>query len=158
MVYIIDDDESLLDAMDVLMRVAGFDALKFSSATEFLERVTPSSQDCLILDLCMPGMDGFDLLQILSARGTYVPVIVLSALDDAQSRERVREMGAKGYFKKPVDDQALIDMIHGNSEKTKGARGAHLIEADRIENSSDTPAEEVSARAVLFAVSALTNT
>jgi FixJ family two-component response regulator len=123
MVYIIDDDQSILDAMDLLMRAAGFDALTFSSTLEFLERVTPSNHDCIILDLCMPGMDGFELLKTLSVRGATVPVIVLSALDDAQSRERARETGANAYFKKPVDDQALIDMIRWCMQKNPECKG-----------------------------------
>ena len=56
MVYIIDDDESVLNAMDSRMRLAVFEALAFSSAREFLERVTPSDHDCSILNLCMPDM------------------------------------------------------------------------------------------------------
>jgi FixJ family two-component response regulator len=63
MLYIIADDDSILTAMELLMHSAGFDALAFSSAGEFLKRVTLLSNDCIILDLCMPDMDGFELLK-----------------------------------------------------------------------------------------------
>lgn len=56
MVYIIDDDESVLNAMESRMRLAVSGALAFSSAGEFPERVTPSDHDCIILNLCVPGM------------------------------------------------------------------------------------------------------
>ena len=118
MVYIIDDDESVRDALELLMLAAGFDALMFSSAAAFLESVAPSSRDCLILDLCMPGMDGFDLLKALSDRGVTAPVIVLTALDEEENRERARQMGVEAFFKKPVDDQALIDMIRWSLGKS----------------------------------------
>ena len=119
MVYIIDDDESVLTALELLMLAAGFDALTFSSAAAFLERVTPSRFDCVILDLSMPGMDGFDLLKALSDKGVTVPVIVLTALDEAENRERARQMGVDAFFRKPVDDQALIDMIRWLLEKSE---------------------------------------
>lgn len=112
MVYIIDDDESVLNAMDLLMQSVGLDAFTFSSAAQFLERVSPSRLDCIVLDLCMPGMDGFDLMKTLSDRGSTAPIIVLTALDSPEYRERARQMGVEAFFTKPVDDQALLDMIH----------------------------------------------
>jgi FixJ family two-component response regulator len=118
-VYIIDDDESVLNALELLMLAAGFGALTFSSAAAFLESVAPSSRDCLILDLRMPGMDGFDLLKALSDRGVTVPIIVLTALDDPENRERACQMGVDAFFRKPVDDQALIDMVRWLLEKSE---------------------------------------
>ncbi len=123
MVYIIDDDESVLDAMELLMQSAGIDAATFSSAVDFLQKVTPSITDCIVMDLCMPGLHGFEMLKILSDRGVTVPVIVLTALDEAESRERARQMGVKAFFRKPVDDQALIDMIHWSLGSRETAEG-----------------------------------
>jgi len=123
MVYIIDDDESVRNALDLLMQAVGFECLTFSSAAQFLERVTPSSHDCIILDLYMPGMDGFDLLKALSDKGVSVPVIVLTAQDERGTRERARQMGVAAYFRKPVDDQALIDAIHWSQAKKAAGEG-----------------------------------
>jgi FixJ family two-component response regulator len=122
-VYIIDDDESVLSALSLLMRVAGFKAQTFASAGDFLEMVTLSNDDCIILDLCMPGFDGFDLLKGLRDTGVNVPVIVLSALDDIRDIKRAIELGASAYFKKPVDDQALIDMIRWCMQKNPECKG-----------------------------------
>jgi len=110
-IYIVDDDESVRAALLLLMRSAEWEAQAFASVEEFLERVSLTRHDCIILDLRMPGMDGFGLLEKLSSGKPAVPVIVVSAFDDRQSRERARSMGARAYFRKPVDDQALIDAI-----------------------------------------------
>ena len=71
-----------------------------------------SADACLVLDLQMPSMTGHDLLARLRGRGTAIPVIALSAQDDDATRERARELGAVVFFRKPVDDQALLDAIH----------------------------------------------
>ena len=64
------------------------------------------------IDIRMPGSTGFDLQQKLAASDNRIPVIVISAGDDAHIRERARELGAVSFFRKPVDDQALIDASH----------------------------------------------
>jgi FixJ family two-component response regulator len=122
-IYIVDDDESVRVAFLLLMRSADWEAQAYASAEEFFERVNLTHHDCILLDLRMPGMDGFDLLEELSSGGIEVPVIVVSALDDRQSRARARSMGARAYFRKPVDDQALIDAIQwalGNQQRSGG--------------------------------------
>ena len=128
MIYIVDDDESVRAALLLLMRSADWEAQAFASVEEFLERVSLTRHDCIILDLRMQGMDGFDLLEKLSSGELAVPVIVVSAFDDRQSRERARSMGARAYFRKPVDDQALIDAIQwsledSNAREVKGNGG-----------------------------------
>jgi two-component system response regulator FixJ len=66
---------------------------------------------CILIDIRKPGSTGFDLQQKLAASDMRIPVIVISASDDAQIRERARELGAVSFFRKPVDDQALLDAI-----------------------------------------------
>ncbi len=112
MIFIIDDDQSMQKAFLLLMRAAGFDARAFSSAQEFLTYSSVGDNDCIILDLRMPGMSGFDLMEKLIAKGINTPVICVTAFDDAKSREQAGERGAAAYFTKPVDDQALIDAIN----------------------------------------------
>jgi FixJ family two-component response regulator len=122
-IYIVDDDEAVRTAFLLLMRSVDFETQAFASAEAFLERANFTHHDCIILDLRMPGMDGFELLEKLSSGETEVPVIVVSAFDDRQSRARARSMGARAYFRKPVDDQALIDAIQwslGEKERPEG--------------------------------------
>jgi FixJ family two-component response regulator len=112
MIFIIDDDQSMQRAFLILLQSAGFEARAFSSASQFLDYSRVNDSDCIILDLRMPGMNGFDLMARLVAKGIHAPVICVTAFDDAKSREQARELGAVAYFTKPVDDQALIDAIN----------------------------------------------
>ncbi len=111
MVYVIDDDESVRRALARLLRSVDLDAETFSSADEFLNSPKQKKNSCILIDIRMPGSSGFDLQQKLAACDIRIPVIVISASDDAQIRERARELGAVSFFRKPVDDQALLDAI-----------------------------------------------
>jgi FixJ family two-component response regulator len=110
-VYVIDDDESVRRALERLLRSADLHAETFSSADEFLNSPKQKKNACILIDIRMPGSTGFDLQQKLTAFDMRIPVIVISASDDAQIRERARELGAVSFFRKPVDDQALLDAI-----------------------------------------------
>jgi FixJ family two-component response regulator len=110
---LIDDDESVRRALQRLLRSAGLDVKAFSSAEEFLQSGNLGEQRaCIILDIRMPGMTGFDLQEKLVSKGIRIPVITVSAFDDAATRERARKLGATAFFRKPVDGEALIDAIH----------------------------------------------
>ncbi len=111
MVYVIDDDESVRRAMGRLLRSAHLDVETFSSAEDFLHNPRDSQDACILIDIRMPGLTGFDLQQRLLSEGIEIPVIVISASDDVQIREHARELGAQVFFRKPVDDQALLDAI-----------------------------------------------
>ena len=111
LVYVIDDDGSVRRAFQLLFRSADFDVQTFCSAEEFLESASLSDDSCIILDMRMPGMTGLDLQKKLVSQRIRIPVIVVSAYDDAPARDLARELGAVAFFRKPVDDQALIDAI-----------------------------------------------
>jgi FixJ family two-component response regulator len=123
LVYVIDDDESVRRAFLLLFQSAGFDVQVFRSAKEFLESAILSDGSCIILDMRMPGMTGLDLQKELASRKIGIPVIGISAYDDRPTRDLARKLGAVAFFRKPVDDQALIDAIHwarGVAENTFG--------------------------------------
>jgi FixJ family two-component response regulator len=111
MIYVIDDDESVRKAFQRLLRSVKLEAETFSSAEEFLKSEKPNKNSCIIIDIRMPGLTGFDLQRKLMAQGSRIPVIVISASDDAQVREQARDLGAVAFFRKPIDDQALLDAI-----------------------------------------------
>ena len=111
MVYVIDDDESVRKALKRLLRSADVGVETFSSAEEFLSNPRQAEDACILIDIRMPGLTGFDLQKRLLSQGIRMPVIVISASDDVQTRERARELGAVNFFRKPVDDQALLDAI-----------------------------------------------
>ncbi len=111
MVYVIDDDESVRKALKRLFRSVDLNVETFPSAEEFLGVPRQERNACILIDIRMPGLTGFDLQQRLMSQGIGIPVIVISASDDVQTRERAREQGAEAFFRKPVDDQALLDAI-----------------------------------------------
>ncbi len=110
-VYVIDDDESVRRALARVLRSADIDAETFRSADEFLASPRQHKNSCILLGIRMSGSTGFDLQQKLAAFDIRIPIIVISASDNAQIRERARELGAVSFFRKPVDDQALLDAI-----------------------------------------------
>ncbi len=111
MIYIIDDDKSICKSFMWLLQSAEFDVQTFSSAEEFLQSANPADNDCIILDILMPDMSGFDLMEKLNAQGNKAPVVIVSALKDQDSYKRASELKAKAFLSKPLDDQALIDTI-----------------------------------------------
>ncbi|OPY75461.1 MAG: Transcriptional regulatory protein TdiR [Syntrophorhabdus sp. PtaU1.Bin050] len=110
-VYVIDDDESIRKSFARLFRSADLDVETFSSPGEFLSRPIEAKNACILLDIRMPGATGFDLQQRLSATGMSLPIIVVSASDEGQVRDTARKLGAVSFFRKPVDDQALLDAV-----------------------------------------------
>lgn len=111
-VYIVEDDASVRRAMSRLMRSAGLSEAAFANVEEFVAADIEDTNACVVADVRMPGASGLDLPEILAGRGNQLPVIFVTAQDTEVTRERARNVGAAGYFRKPVDDQALIDSIH----------------------------------------------
>lgn len=108
-VYIIDDDASVRVALERLLLSAGFRALSFPGAREFLGAGVPAANACIITDVKMHGMTGLELHRKLLDEGVRAAFIFVTAYDTPEARREAREAGAVAYFRKPVDDQALID-------------------------------------------------
>ena len=121
-IYIVDDDDSVRKALGRLFRAEGLNSEAFASGELFLIDLPDDAQGCVVMDIRMPGMNGYDIQQTLRKRGQKVPVIALSAQDDEEARQRARELGAVAFFRKPVDDQALLDSVHWalSARKTAG--------------------------------------
>jgi FixJ family two-component response regulator len=111
MVYLIDDDLSVRRAFELFLKSAGLVFRSFERAEEFLSGVTPGPKDTLVLDLNLPGMAGVDLLHKLDHDGIHISVIVVTAFDESYSRADCHKYGVKAYLRKPVDGEALIDLI-----------------------------------------------
>ena len=110
-VYIIDDDASVRNEMQMLLLSAGMKAIAFESAEAFLASDIRERDTCVITDFKMPGIGGLALQQRLKEKGVRIPVIFLTAFDSKEDRRRAFRSGAVGFFRKPVDDQALLDSI-----------------------------------------------
>ena len=110
-VYIIDDDTSVLRAMERLLVSAGIRSRAFAGAKEFLEGGTPPDGSCVITDVKMHGMTGPELQRKVRESGAHVSFIFVTACDTEEVRAQAKKDGAVAYFRKPVDDQALLDAI-----------------------------------------------
>jgi FixJ family two-component response regulator len=111
LVTIVDDEESVRKALSRLIRAAGFDVETFASGAEFLSATHPRRPQCLVLDLRMPHVSGFDVQQALALANRRLPIVIVTGDDSLDSRERALKLGAKAYLRKPVDDAILLDAI-----------------------------------------------
>jgi FixJ family two-component response regulator len=114
MVYLIDDDESVRRAFTLFLNSAHIDHQSFRSADDFLSVFKPGEKDLLVLDLNLPGMKGIELLKEIKNRNTQLTIVVVTANDEPKSREYCRQLGVKAYLRKPVDAEALLDIISYN--------------------------------------------
>jgi FixJ family two-component response regulator len=117
MVSIVDDDESVRDATRGLVRSAGFRAITFASAEEFLQSDCIYETSCLIADVQMPGLSGVELQARLIAQGQLAPIIFVTAHPDERIRTEVLKKGAVGFLCKPFEAECLIDHIHRALER-----------------------------------------
>ena len=111
MIYIIDDDKYVRRGFEILFKSAGFGCASYGSAEDFLRNQDMVENDILLLDMHMPGMNGCELLDYLSSKEMFFPVIIITAYDEPESRECAKRYGALAYLRKPVDGEALIDLI-----------------------------------------------
>jgi FixJ family two-component response regulator len=111
MISVIDDDESFRTALVGLLRSLGYETQEFMSAVEFIESGEEGSCDCIVTDFCMPKMSGLDLIQLLSARGSKVPVIMVTGRPEPGLEAKAAASGAVCLLIKPFDDEALIGYL-----------------------------------------------
>jgi FixJ family two-component response regulator len=108
---VVDDDADVRVALTRLVSSAGFAVETYACGADFLRSVEDYEPDCLVLDLHMPGMSGFDVQGALAAGHAGVPVVVITGHDTPESHARALQLGAKAYLCKPVDDEALLAAI-----------------------------------------------
>ena len=110
-VFVVDSDESILRAMARLMRANGFDAVCLQNMEALLQQDLPSSGAVILLDVKTSRQYAETLQKPFQAQGLSLPVIYLTDCDTDRMRREAKGMGAAGYFRKPVDEQALADAI-----------------------------------------------
>jgi FixJ family two-component response regulator len=110
-IYIIDDEDSVRRALERLFQSAGIVSKSFASVEEFLRFDYSTNYTCVISDISFPGISGLKLPVELKRIGKQIPVIFVTAYDTQETRHEANRAGAVGFFRKPVDDQALIDVI-----------------------------------------------
>lgn len=110
-IAVLDDEPQMRKALQRLLSTHGFQVEDYASAFDFVEKQTSHPADCLILDLHMPEINGFDVLADLGSKGQHLPVVVITGQDDPGTEERVRQLGASAFLRKPVDELALLEAI-----------------------------------------------
>jgi FixJ family two-component response regulator len=111
LICIVDDDASVRSALGRMVKSLGFDVRLFASARECLDRPDIDRAACLILDVSMPGMDGFKLHALLKESNRSVPTVFISAHDDKYYTEKARSIGAIAFLNKPCEESLLLGAI-----------------------------------------------
>jgi FixJ family two-component response regulator len=109
--YIVDDDQSVCRALKILLDAHGLNARSFGSAEDFLFAVPNGVPGCLILDIHLPGMNGWETQKRLVDSGSKRPVIFISADDDGEMMKRAYAVGAVGYLQKPFTGNELAALL-----------------------------------------------
>lgn len=116
-VFVVDDDVSVRESLELLIRWAGWDVELFASAKEFLDRPRTSAQSCLLLDVSLPDLNGLDLQKMLADR-TDLPIIFITGHGDIPMTVRAMKAGAVEFLTKPINDEALLSAIRHALEKS----------------------------------------
>jgi FixJ family two-component response regulator len=116
LVAIVDDDDSMRNALDGLLKAVGFPAQAFASAEEFLKSGQQHQTSCLIADIRMPGMSGLELQAHLNAESCRIPIIFITAHGDAKMRMQALRAGAVEFLSKPFDEEVLLESVRAALE------------------------------------------
>jgi len=111
LITVVDDDSSLRESTQLLLRSAGYRAEVFASAREFLDSPRIDETACLLLDVRMPGMDGLELQRFLNEAQRQIPIIFITAHATENAEQRARKAGAVDFLRKPVNDERLLSAI-----------------------------------------------
>jgi FixJ family two-component response regulator len=121
-VAIVDDDASVREGLDGLVRSAGWTAETFASASEFLARERMDAPGCLVLDLQLPGLSGLDLQKRMAEVNLKIPIIFLTGHGDIPASVQAMKAGAIEFLTKPVDEQDLLRAIEDAIGRDREAR------------------------------------
>jgi len=150
MVFILDDDISIREALCTLLRSVGLEVRTFTSAAEFLNAELPDVPACLVLDVRLPGLSGLDLQRELGRTGVEIPIIFISGHGDIPMTVRAMKAGAVEFLPKPVREQELLDAIAQAIDKDRAARRQRAeVAAVRVRYATLTPRENEVASKVI---------
>jgi len=119
-VFVVDDDISVRESLDLLIRTAGWGVESFESGRAFLSRPRTSVPSCLLLDVTLPGVNGLELQQQLAQR-TEMPIIFITGHGDIPMTVRAMKAGAVEFLTKPLKDDVLVNAIRGALERSRAA-------------------------------------
>jgi RNA polymerase sigma factor (sigma-70 family) len=135
-VYIVDDDQAIRHAMELLMRSVGLEYEIFHSGDDFLSGYSNDRAGCLVLDIRMPGLGGLELQEKLNELGSTLPIIFITGHGDVPMAVEAMQKGAVDFIQKPFRDQELLDRI-GEAMKTDRERRSAREEQAEVQNRID---------------------
>ena len=142
-VFIVDDDASVRESLELLIRFEGWQPETFASAQEFLARPRVLVPSCLVLDVSLPGLNGLDLQKRLAAERTEMPIIFITGYGDVPTTVRAMKAGAVEFLTKPFSDEVLLSALRQAIERSRIALGREIeMQALRICYGSLTDREQ----------------
>ena len=129
-IFVVDDDESVRQALKSLISSVGLRVTTFSTAREFLQSCCPDVPGCLVLDVRLPGLSGLDLQRELAKANIHIPIIFISGHGDIPMTVRAMKAGAVEFLTKPFRDQDLLDAIQQALERDRTARQQRMETAE----------------------------
>jgi two-component system response regulator FixJ len=128
LVYLVDDDEAVRDALGMLFKSIGLPYQVHGSALDFLEHYDPKRHSCLVADIRMPGLSGLELQQRLTELRAEIPIIFITGHGDVPMAVTAMKSGAADFIQKPFRDQDLIDRIHKALDRDRERRKSRAEE------------------------------
>jgi len=127
-VFVIDDDASVRDAVEDLLRSVGLEVESFGSTQEFLQRKRPDVPGCIVLDVRLPGASGLEFQNALARLGIHLPIIFISGHGDIPMSVQAIKSGAVEFLTKPLHEQKLLDAVQAGIQRDRARRqDANLV-------------------------------
>ena len=125
-VFVVDDDVSVRESLELMIRHAGWQPQTFASAQEFLAHPRPLVPSCLVLDVSLPDLNGLDLQKRVASDRTDMPIIFITGYGDVPMSVQAMKAGAVEFLTKPFSDDVLLDAIQHALERSESALGEEL--------------------------------
>ena len=122
LIAIVDDDRLIRRSLERLLKSAGLPAKSFDSAEDYLDVADHNGICCIILDIGLPGISGFELHRRLAAEPNRLPVVFISARDEPEVENQATQAGAIAFLRKPFEDDALLNAVQTGMELLKSRR------------------------------------
>jgi FixJ family two-component response regulator len=130
-VFVVDDDISVRESLELLIRNAGLEPRLFASAEQFLSRAPVVAPSCLVLDMLLPDMTGLDLQQRISSGPTHMPIIFITGRGDVQTTVKAMKAGAFEFLTKPFKDDVLLSAVQQAIDRSQAALD-HAAEIEKL--------------------------
>jgi FixJ family two-component response regulator len=149
-VFVVDDDVSVRESLDLLIKFAGWQSETFASAVEVLARPRTTTPSCLVLDVSLPDLDGLELQKLIASERTDMPIIFITGHSDVPMTVQAMKAGAVEFLTKPFDDEVLLSAIRHAIKRSAAALDEQAeITALRSNYESLTPRERDVMRCVV---------